>query len=71
MGAEWDAFEERVKSKLSFWRMALEAHPGFDGRFIGAFFASISKDEAVLRRVNRLNEGHKKETHEQSDRKST
>lgn len=71
MGAEWDAFEERVKSGLSFWRMMLEAHPGFDGRCIGAFFAGISKDEAVLRRINRLNDGHKKQTHMQSDLKST
>ena len=71
MGAEWDAFEERVKSKLSFWRMASEAHPGFDGRCIGACFSAISEDEAVLRRINKFNEDHKKQTHMQPDLKST
>ncbi|MCR8981635.1 hypothetical protein [Brevibacillus laterosporus] len=71
MGAEWDAFEERVKSELSFWRMVLEAHPGFDGRCIGACFSEISKDEAVLRRINKFNVDHKKQNHMQPDLKST
>ncbi|MEK8128674.1 hypothetical protein WMW72_12225 [Paenibacillus filicis] len=59
MGADWDAFEERVKSELVRWRTALVAHPGFDGRCIGAFYAAISEDEAVLRRINRVNEEQK------------
>lgn len=47
--------------------MASEAHPAFDGRCIGACFSEISKDEAVLRRFNKFNEDHKKQTHMQSD----